>query len=274
MPQSRRTQYSTFWFALLILCAAGDLSAGFVCQPGVPGPPATQSLGSGANNSFTTSFTCSEQVTTTNLTQRVDQFTTELRARLQGGPLLLDQTFAAPFSDPVGQSALVSAQQLLTAQGAKGFLGPALLGNNTAPINSNTIPNVIQSAAPQTFVAVTSNIIGPGSVQIGTIGQCQGANAAGVPFGCDPAAGNPATVQAGTSNTNVNSHTSYFLSVTNTTTNTFLTSQVYELDGVSAPAAGVPEPGTLALAGIAIPGLWLGLRLRGRREMARKLDGG
>ena len=266
MPRRFLNSFSGFWIVFMIVCAAGELSAGFVCQPGVPGTPATNAPG-GTNATFSTSTTCSEQVTTTNLTQRVDQFATELRARLQGGPLLVDQTFAAPFTDPLVQSALKSAQQLLTAQGATGFIGPALLSNNTLLGGSNTVSNVTPASPPQTFVTAAS-VLGPSSRQIGTIGQCQGVNAAGAPFGCDPTAGNSFNVQAGTSNLNINTHTAYFLSVTNTTTNTFLTSQVYELDGVSAPAAGVPEPGTLALAGIAIPGVWLGLRLRRRRKVA------
>ena len=91
---------------------------------------------------------------------------------------------------------------------------------------------------------------------------------AGEPFGCDPNAGNPLTVRVGTQNFNVNVHTLYSLGVTNTTTNTFLTSQIYELDGTRAPApSGVPEPGTFALTAFASAGLWVGLRVRRRKPL-------
>ena len=283
MPRHFLNSFSGFCLVFVIVCGARELSAGFVCLPGVPGTPSTNvGPNPGSNTTFSVSTTCSEQVTTTNLTRRVDQFATELRARLQGGPLLLDQTFAAPFTDPAVQSALASAQKLLTVQGAKGFVGPSLLSNNTMLSGSNTVAGAIQTAPLQTFVTVTTTV-GGGSVvgvsstaivQIGDIGQCLGFDAAGVPFGCDPKAGNPVTIVIGSEDVKANVHTAYFLGVTNTTTNTFLTSQVYELDGVSAPVSGVPEPGTLALAGIAIPGLWLGLRFRRRREMACKLGGG
>ncbi len=287
MSGHRIRQFSKFWLVLLLLCGARELPAGFVCQPGVPGPPAINTTGGSMSNStFSTSTTCSEQVQTTNLTQRVDQFSTELRARLPGGPLLLDQTFAAPFSDPVVQSALVSAQQLLTAQGAKGFVGPALLNSNTVLTNSSTISSPPIQTAPSQDLLKTTNAVGGGTfvngiefnpviVQTGVIGQCQGVTDIGPapngfgfignPFGCDPNAGNPLKVIVGTQNANINVHTLYSLGVTNTTTNTFLTSQVYELDGTSAPAtSSVPEPGTFALTALAIAGFW-GLRLRMRR---------
>ncbi len=282
MSEHRVRQFSKWWLVLLLLCGARELPAGFVCQPGTPGPPAVNMPGMGTNTTFSLSTTCSEQVQTTNLTQRVDQFSTELRARLPGGPLLLDQTFAAPFSDPVVQSALVSAQQLLTAQGAKGFVGPALLNNTTTLTGTKTVASVIQTAPSQDLIKTTTTVGGftvaggPRiTVQIGTIGQCQGVTDIGPapngfgfvgnPFGCDPNAGSLLTVAFGTDNINVNVHTLYSLGVTNTTTNTFLTSQIYEMDGTSAPAiSGVPELGTFALTALAIAGLW-GLRLRMRR---------
>ncbi len=216
---SRIRQFSRFWLVLLLLCGARELRAGFVCQAGVPGTPAVNTPTSMGNASATTSTTCSEQVQTTNLTQRVDQFSTELRARLQGGPLLLDPTFVAPFSDPVVQSALVSAQQLLTAEGAKGFVGPALLNKNALLTGTKTVAVVIHTAPSQDFVRVFSSL-GPATTRIGVIGQCQGVTDIGPapsgfgftgnPFGCNPNAGNPLTVISGTANFNANVHTLLF----------------------------------------------------------------
>ncbi len=220
---------------------------------------------------------------TTNLTQRVDQFSTEVRARLPGGPLLLDQTFTAPFTDPQVQSALLSARQLLAGQGALGFVGPTLLGNNTTLTGTRTVTSFIQTAPSQDFVKLTGAVGGFDFVggpritaQIGTIGQCQGVTDIGPapdgvgfigdPFGCDLNTGNPLTVIAGSSNVNINVHTLYSLGVTNATTNTFLTSQIYELDGTSGPAS-IPEPGTLTPVAIASAGLWLGLRARRRKAL-------
>ena len=255
---------------VLLLCGAGELTAGYICQPGTPGPPAT-TMPTVGNTTFSVSYTCSEQVMTTNLTQRVDQFTTELLVRQLGGPLLLDQTFMVPFGDPLVQSALLSARQLLAGQGATGFLGPTLLGNNTTLTGSRTASQVIQTVPSQNFVTV-SNAVGGFvsqinqtriSAQIGDIGQCQGVDVlTGVPFGCDPTTGNQLTVAFGTQNLNANTHTLYSVGVTNTTTNTFLTSQSYELAGTRVPA-NIPEPGTFASMALAIAGLW-GLRARNR----------
>ena len=103
-----------FRLVFVFLCGAGQLMSGYICQPGTAGPPATN-IGPNpgpnqGNTTFSVSTTCSEQVMTTNLTQRVDQFSTELLVRQVGGPLLLDQTFMAPFGDPLVQSALLSAR--------------------------------------------------------------------------------------------------------------------------------------------------------------------
>ena len=264
-------QLPKFCFVVLLLCGAGQLTAGFICQPGTPGPPATSMPGNMTNTTFSVSTTCSEQVMTTNLTQRVDQFSTELRVRQLGGPLLLDQTFAAAFTDPVVQSALMNAQQLLSTQGATGFLGPTLLSNITTLTGSTMSSKFIQTAPSQSFVTVSNTVGGIVnqkllSVQTGDIGQCQGVDAlTGLPFGCDPTTGIQLTVAFGTQNLNANSHTLYTIGVTNTTTNTFLTSQSYELDGTRGPAS-IPEPGTLAPMALAMAGLW-SLRFRRRKAL-------
>ena len=266
MPRLSRESLSRCTIVFALVCGAGQLMAGYICQPGTAGAPAVNgNPGPNAGNTtFSVSTTCSEQVMTTNLTQRVDQFSTELLVRQLGGPLLLDQTFAAPFTDPVVQAALMSARQLLASQGATGFIGPTLLSNITNLTGSTTSPSVIQTAPSQNFVTV-STIVGGGSivgqnmtaiVQTGNIGQCLGVDAVTkVPFGCDPTTGNPLTVVVGTVDLNANSHTLYTIGVTNTTMNTFLTSQSYELDGTRGPAR-IPEPGTLATMALAFAGLW------------------
>ncbi len=230
MSEYRVRQVFKFWLILLLLCGARDLSSAITG-------------GGGLLTTTTISTTFSEQVQTTNLTQRVDLFSTELRARLQGGPLLLDQTFSAPFTDPVVQSALTGAQQLLTTQGAKGFIGPALLSNNIALTNTKTVFGTPIEIAPPQVSNTTTSLIGPATIQIGD-------NAIQL-----------FTVEAGTINFNTDTHTLHSLGVTNTTTNTFLTSQVYELDGTSGPSA-IPEPGTFGLMAFAIAGLCLRIHRR------------
>ena len=153
-----RPKHFSFCPFVVLLCGAGELTAGYVCQPGTPGSRCN----------------------------RVHRAT--------------------------------------------------LLRGNTSLTGSNTMTSVIHSAPARMFVTV-SPTIGPATTQIGDIGQCQGVNAlTGVPFGCDPNAGSQLSVLPGTANTNINSHTLYSLGVTNTTTNTFLISQSYELDGARGPA--------------------------------------
>ena len=215
MTKHRIRQVLRFCPFVVLLCAAGELTAGYICQPGTLGPPAINgnSGPNPSNTTFSVSTTCSERVMTTNLTQRVDRFATELLVRQLGGPLLLDQTFLVPFSDPLVQAALVSARQLLAGQGATGFLGPTLIANNTTIAGSITGSRVIQTAPSQNFVTV-STTVGGGSIvgqnqtaiaQIGDIGECQGVDVlTGVPFGCNPNVGNALTVTVGSVNFNAN----------------------------------------------------------------------
>jgi hypothetical protein len=252
----------------VVACAHQGRASSFFCLPGVPGttgPPAPPP----ANNFVTDSTTCSEQVQTTNLTQRADQFSTELLVRMLGGPLLLDQTFQSQLSDPAGQAALLNADGLLTADGALSFIGPTLLSSNTILTGSNTVTNVVQSAPAQSVVEPGVVFIGPTTVQWANIGLCQGVDTSGIPFGCDPAAGNHSMLAFGSSDVNVDIHTTYFVIVTNTTTNTFQTSQVYELDGLTG-ATPTPEPGTFGLTAAAIAALWLGLGALRKSKTARR----
>jgi len=43
---------------------------------------------------------------------------------MQGGPVLYDQTFPVPFADPIFQSAIGTAESVLTGAGAVSFLVP------------------------------------------------------------------------------------------------------------------------------------------------------
>src|ERR1700676_3393331 len=72
---------------------------------------------------FTTSTAEIDTTIDTPATQQVNSFSTELIARMQGGPSLYDQIFNVPFSDPAFQSAVTGASVILTANGAVTILG-------------------------------------------------------------------------------------------------------------------------------------------------------
>jgi hypothetical protein len=70
----------------------------------------------------------------TPLTQHVNQYSTTLIAKLNGNQLF-SQTLGAQFSDPSVQAAILSADALLTGQGAT-FGAPSLASGSTVLLNS------------------------------------------------------------------------------------------------------------------------------------------
>lgn len=181
-------------------------------------------------------------------------YSTEITARMTGGPLLYDQIFTLPFADPSVQAAVASAQSVVFGGGAISDSGPTLVSQQL-----DYLPDV-------------TTVIGPATAIYGTIGPCQGVtpyvDALGdhfyTPFGCappgtcvgsllnliapttgllsndsyyspaqcGPAGGAPLFVGAG--NINVNLNVDHFLT------------QVYEVDGFTSPEP-VPEPGPIVL---------------------------
>jgi hypothetical protein len=55
----------------------------------------------GSTTCLTTSTAEIDTINTTNVTQRVDTYSVELKARLQNGAFLFDQTYNVAFTDPL-----------------------------------------------------------------------------------------------------------------------------------------------------------------------------
>jgi len=95
--------------------------------------------------------------------------------------------------------------------------------------------------------------VGPATVHIGDNGICQSYSP--TLTGCSSAF-NLFTLQPGQMDFDALTVSPYTISKTATTTNTTLTSQVYEIDGAPAPATPAPPPLLMALMGIAAAGLY------------------
>ena len=181
---------------------------------------------------------------------------TQLTAHLFGGPVVYDHTFNLPYSDPVVQDAILAAQ--LALQGITSplaFIGPNLVSNSVSLVGSSS--NTVINSSTDVFYNSLTETLGQASIFIGQLGACAGVNITdSVPFGCTPGLGTPYLVVSYSSNVNINTHTLTQILQTTTTTNTFLTSQVYDLTGV--PVSGsVPEPGTVSLVAIGLGGIVL-----------------
>jgi len=180
----------------------------------------------------------------TPFTQRVDQYQTTIQAMLNGSTQVYRQTFALPFSDPVVQAAVAQANSVLSGDNAT-YGAPQLLLNNTSQSGSQT--SYVTTGLSLTGEAIVSTIdtFGPNYVANG--------DNRSVLFQIAP----------GQLDINVDTEFFYATDRNVTTTNTFLTTQTYEIDGATITGSPVPEPSTWALVG-------LGLYFIGRRWPVRK----
>jgi hypothetical protein len=229
--------------------------------------PAARAAANATNFTVTTAEI--DTYNTTSVTQQVNTFQVELKARMQGGSYLFDQTYNVAFTDPTVQAAVTQAKNLLTSAGAVSFIGPTQLSSNQSTTSTtNTVQTGKQTTATPTAVG---EWVGPVTINVGQLGVCQSYAPAQTGTGLQAPVpnyfqfsgcslpGQSFTLLAGQIDFDGLTTSFVTISQTKTTTNTTLTSQVYELDGV---ASGSPPPSTPAP-----PSLWLavigGLALAG-----------
>ena len=180
---------------------------------------------------------------------------------MQGGPVLYDQTFPVPFADPVFQSAIGTAESVLTGAGAASFLGPTLLSSTNTPSSTT---NTVQTGSMVTGMSVTHTVyFGPQTINIGDLGVCQSYPPL---TGCT--GGTPLTLGAGQTDFDTLTVTLVDIFTTTTTTNTDLLTQDYNLTGVPL-AAPVPEPPTWFVFAMLLAGTGYIIRQRIKERAAR-----
>jgi hypothetical protein len=206
----------------------------------------------GGSSVVTNSTTATISYVDTPVTNRVDEFSTTLLSFLNGSEIS-SQTFLFAFSDPTVQSAVTQADAILTGDGAS-FGAPILNSSVVALLSSVTIPPPtytcmdVSNGSPPPGTSVTGTTVtlvdtfGPATINVG---ECLG---------------DTFTVLAGQLDINVNTDIQYSIAQTVVTTDTYLTTATYEINGVTSNNA-VPEPGTLALL-LAGAGMLLFVRRR------------
>ena len=213
---------------------------------------------------------------TTTVSKRVDTYSVELKARLQGGSILFDQTYQVALSDPLAQAGIAQAKTVLTNAGAKSFLALNQLSSVESLVSA--ITNTVPVGTPQTQTIIgTKATLGPAFYFAGELGVCQSyvldANNHATFSGCaggftgqpaGPSANRTQFVGSVQEFFDVSTVTLVTGSQTSTTTSTFLTTQVYELDGVTGqvgpPATPAPPSWLLTMIGMVGVGLYFGRR--------------
>ncbi len=214
------------------------------------------------------------------MNQSANQFSTELIAQMAGGPVLFDQTFNVAYSDPTVQAAVAQAAGVLTGARATSITGPTQTSYSQTLVNSSSV--TVTNSTTDNIIFQETTWFGPVTVLAdGNFGVVQGYTllpastgptgllAADPPVvlqGTDPISppgnnaiiptgGNPPsfTLLAGQSDFNslVFDFKDIYQTTTNTDTDTYLTTTVYDMVGSVVP---VPEPSSalvLGLGGIA-----------------------
>jgi MYXO-CTERM domain-containing protein len=160
----------------------------------------------------------------TPVTQRIDDYSTTIKAVLNGNQTVFQQTYALAFGDPTVQAAVVAAQSILTADKAS-YGAPVL--KSTATVLQGSQLSYIQTGegADGNTLVTTTNTFGPAWVEVGDNQN------------------DIFVVLAGQLDINVNTNIEYAIMRNAVTTNTYLTTQSYEIDGTSS-VSSAPEPGT------------------------------
>ena len=199
----------------------------------------------GGQSVITNSTTSSYVTVQTPVSQQVNQYSTTLKAILNGSQTVFQQTYAVAFSDPAVQAAVSTADAILTGDNASPS-APAQTSTSTV-LQSTQVSNgpIVQSTTATGNSTVTdTETYGPATIMVG-------ANLS-----------DTFTVLAGQEDVNVNTNTEYYAYQNVTTTNTYLTTQTYTISGTAAAVSATPAPASwlLLLTGLAVAGLLTWLR--------------
>ena len=225
------------------LCSLWMLLSGFVVAAALA--QAAIAPNPGSPTVVTNSTTSSYVTVQTPVTQQVNQYSTTLKAILNGSQTVFRQTYTVAFSDPAVQAAVSTADAILTGDGASPS-APAQTSTSTV-LQSSLVSNgpIVQSTQATGNVSVTTvDTFGPATIMVGDNQS------------------DTFTVLAGQEDINVNTNTEYYAYQNVTTTNTYLTTQTYTISGTAAAVSATPAPASwlLLLIGLAVAGLLTWLR--------------
>ena len=191
----------------------------------------------------TASFTDDPTFVNIPVNQTIDDYQTTITGLLNGGTTVYQQTFDLPFSAVSVQNAIAIANAMLASDGAS-FGSPQLTANSRTLQSS--VLSYVQTSQP-CDPAVTGTC--PGVTITSALSSTTTFGPATILVGAY--ASDLLTVLAGQEDINVNTNFVYPVDQNAVTTNTYLITQSYVIDGTTN-ASSTPEPGTVGMIGIGL----------------------
>jgi len=203
------------------------------------GSPSTVAAQNGTSNSTITTSTSSSEVRYDSFaTRRLDTWLTQIIGRVAAGPTVFNESYAFAFGTSQVTSGVASAQAAFaTYFGANPYstVGPTRFAASQLLLSSAQGAPLVTGTTSAELVRLEDNI-GPWTITIGNRDQ------GGMLF----------QLLAGTTNVNINTHTTYSIFRTITTTDTYQTVERYEIVASAGPTSLVPEPATWALMALGL----------------------
>jgi hypothetical protein len=205
------TQQAVLQADALLAAQSGQASTLPAC-----GSPPCLALNPGGSLVITNSTTSSYVAQDSVVSQLVNQYSTTLKATL-GSQTVFEQTYAAAFSDPAVQAAVSAADGILTADHATPG-APAQASSSTGLQSSQSSYVLTGDTAATGAATPSTTTFGPAAIAVGD-------NQTEVFI-----------VLAGQEDINVNVNTEYFADRNIVTTDTYLTTQTYTIQGTGGIA--------------------------------------
>ena len=181
-------------------------------------------------------------------------FDTELIGKLNGGAILYDQSFNAAFGTPTVDAGVTAAIEAITTAGGPGVVitGPTLASHTVTTTSVSNSVYSLDAAQPTPVVTVTTTF-GPAIINAfaltpggtippgaGVYSTCSGISTlpSTTKPTCAPANGGTFTVLAGQTDFNANTTITYLIDTATTTTDTTLTTEVYDINGQTVRGIG------------------------------------
>jgi hypothetical protein len=206
------TQQAVLQADALLAAQSGQASTLPAC-----GSPPCLALNPGGSQVFTNSTTNSYVAQDTVVSRQVNQYSTTLQATVNG-QTVFQQTYAAAFNDPAVQAAVSAADAILTADQATP--GAPVQTSNSTVLQSSQLSYVLtgDTGATGNYTTTAATTAGPAVLVVGD-------NQTEVFI-----------VLAGQVDINVNVNTEYFADRNIVTTDTYLTTQTYTIQGTGGIA--------------------------------------